>query len=82
MLEHVFQISELVLRVLELNELSSRREVDPGSKVVCNPKLGGHCDTIKVVDRSGRRGWRGPKPFTGKRRCAPLPAFYTYLVHE
>jgi hypothetical protein len=44
--EHVFQISEFVLSVLELNELSSGREVCPRSKVVCDPKFGEHNDEV------------------------------------
>ena len=44
MFEHVFQISELLLWVFKLNELSSGREVCPRSKVVCEPKLSEHND--------------------------------------
>ena len=46
MFEYVFQIGELVLWVLKLNELSSGREVCPRSKVVREPKLGEHNDEV------------------------------------
>jgi hypothetical protein len=46
MFEHVFQIGELVLWVLKLNELSSGREVYPRSKVIREPKLGEHNDEV------------------------------------
>jgi hypothetical protein len=51
MFKHVFQVSELVLPVLELNELSSGREVYPRSKVVCEPELGEHDDEVLDVTR-------------------------------
>lgn len=73
-LEHVFQISELVLRVLELNELSSGREVDPRSKVVCNPKLGGHRETVK----DGQDGEDGGPEKAGLERSS-LYARFLYI---
>jgi len=51
-IEHVFQISELVIRVLELDELSSRRDVNSRSKAVRDPKLGGHDDGVVLVTQN------------------------------
>lgn len=45
--EHVFQVGEIVLRVLKLNELSSRREVDTRRKLVCEPELCEHVDKVR-----------------------------------
>jgi len=46
MIEDVFQISELVIWVLELDELGSGRDVKLRSKAVRDPKLGGHDDRV------------------------------------
>ena len=56
MFKDVFQISEFVLSVLELNELSSGREVCPRSKVVCDPKLGEHNDEVLSKGEFGKVG--------------------------
>jgi len=42
-----------VLRVLKLNELSSRREVNTRSELVCEPELGEHVDKVRLKDEDG-----------------------------
>lgn len=57
MFEHIFQISEFVLSVLKLNELSCGREVCPRSKVVCDPELGKHKKRRQVWKGGMRERW-------------------------
>ena len=70
MLEHVFQIRELVVWVLELDELSSGWDVSLRSKAVRDPKLRGHDDSLGCR-MGGRYAIQGPSfmPFPWARHA-------------